>query len=73
MTRGVGGKRSLSEGLRGANHSQTCAKGRTGAAAVTAELESAVRFGRGDEVNRHAEMANLTICRDLLQNIVGGL
>jgi hypothetical protein len=32
-----------------------------------AALESAGQLGRGDEVNRQAEVANLTKCRDSLQ------
>jgi hypothetical protein len=40
---------------------------RTGAVALRAAFESAVQLGRSDEVNRQAEMANPTKCRDLLQ------
>jgi hypothetical protein len=38
-----------------------------GAVALWAALESAVQLGRGDEVNKQAEMANPTKCRDSLQ------
>jgi hypothetical protein len=55
------------KGCRGTEHGQTCAKDRTGAVALRAALESAVQLGRGDEVNRQAEMANPTKCRDSLQ------
>jgi hypothetical protein len=34
---------------------------------LRAALESAVQVGRGNEGNRHAEMANPTKCRDSLQ------
>jgi hypothetical protein len=40
---------------------------RTGAVALRAAFESAVQLGRSDEVNRLAEMANPTNCRDSLQ------
>jgi hypothetical protein len=36
---------------------QACTKDRTGAVALRAALESAVQLGRGDEVNRQAEIA----------------
>jgi hypothetical protein len=39
------------------------------AVALRAALESAVQLGRADEMNRQAEMANPTKCRDLLQGI----
>jgi hypothetical protein len=35
-------------------------------ALIRAALESAVQLGRGDEVNRQAEMANPTKCSDSL-------
>jgi hypothetical protein len=44
-----------------------CAKDSTGAVALRAALELAVQLGRGDEVNRQAEMANPTKRRDSLQ------
>jgi hypothetical protein len=62
--RGGAGKGSGSKGCRGAEHGHACPKERTAAVAV---LESAVLVGRGDEVNRQAEMANPTKCRDSLQ------
>jgi hypothetical protein len=58
--RGGAGKGSGSKGCRGSEHGQTRTKDRTGAVAVRAALESAVQVGRGYEVNRQAEMANLT-------------
>jgi hypothetical protein len=68
MTRREGaGKGSGSKDCRGAEHGQACTKERTGAVAVRAALESAVQVVRGDEGNRHAEMANPTKCRDSLQ------
>jgi hypothetical protein len=39
------------------------------AVALRAALESALQLGRGDKMNRQAEMANPTKCRDLLQDI----
>jgi hypothetical protein len=53
--RGVPGKGSRSEVCRGAEHGQTCIKGRTDAIAVSAALESAVQLWRGDKVNSQAE------------------
>jgi hypothetical protein len=47
-------------------------KERTDAVALRAALESAVQLGRRDEVNRQAEMANSTKCRDSLQRRVAG-
>jgi hypothetical protein len=67
MKRGVAAKGSHSEGCRGAENGQACTKDRTRAVALRAALESAVQLGRGDEVNRQAEMANPTKCRDSLQ------
>jgi hypothetical protein len=60
MTRGVAGKGSR----RGAAQGQTYTKDRTGLVALGAALESAVQLGRGDEVNRQAEIANSTKCTD---------
>jgi hypothetical protein len=71
--RGGAGKGSGSNGCRGAEHVQTCTKDRTGAEALRAGLESAVQLRRGDEVNRQAEMANSTKCRDSLQIVSGRL
>jgi hypothetical protein len=51
------------KGCRGAEHGQTI-QDRTGAVALRAALESAVQLGRGDEVNRQADMAIPTKCRD---------
>jgi hypothetical protein len=65
--RGGAGKGSVSKGCRGAEHGQACTKYRTGAVALRAALESAVQLGRGDEVNRQAEMASPAKCRDSLQ------
>jgi uncharacterized protein (UPF0261 family) len=48
-------------------HGQACTKDRIGAVAHRAALESAVQLGRGDVVNRQAEMANPAKCRDSLQ------
>jgi hypothetical protein len=63
--RGVATKGSRSEGCKGAEHGQICTnKDRTGAVAVRVALESTVLPGRGDEVNRQAEMANLTKLRE---------
>jgi hypothetical protein len=68
MTRmGEAGKGIGRKGCRGAEHGQACTKDRTGTMALRAALESAVQLGRGDEVNRQAEMANPTKCRDSLQ------
>jgi hypothetical protein len=64
IRKGVAGKGSRSKGCRGAEHGQKYTKDRTGAVALRAALESAVRLGRGDEVNRQAEMANPTKRRD---------
>jgi hypothetical protein len=50
-------KGSRSEGCRGPKHGQACTKGRTGAVALRAALETAVQLGRGVEVSRQAEMA----------------
>jgi hypothetical protein len=47
---------SRNEGCRGAEHGQTSTKDRNDAVAVREVLESAVQLGRGDEVNRQAEM-----------------
>jgi hypothetical protein len=63
----VAGKGSRSEGCRRADHGQTCAKNRTGAVAVRAALALAVTLGRGNEVNRQAEMANSAKSRDPIQ------
>jgi hypothetical protein len=52
---------------RVAEHCQTCTKHRTGAVGFRAALESAVQLDRCDEVNRQAQMANSTKCRDSLQ------
>jgi hypothetical protein len=41
----------------------------TGAVALGAAPESAMQLGRGAKVNREAEMANPTKCRDLLQGL----
>jgi hypothetical protein len=65
--RGGAGKGSGSEGCRGAEHGQACTKDRTGAVDLRTAVESAVQLGRGDEVNRQSEMANLSKCRDSLQ------
>jgi hypothetical protein len=48
---------------------QTCTKDRTrtGAVADRAALTSAVQLGRGDEVNRQAEMVNASKYGNLLQ------
>jgi hypothetical protein len=56
----VAGKGSRSEDCRDAEHGQACTEDRTSAVAVRVALE----LGRGDEVNRQAEMADLTTCRD---------
>jgi hypothetical protein len=70
MTRREGaGKGRGSKGCRGAKHGQACTKDRTGAVALRAALELAVQLGRGDVVNRQAEMANPTKCRDSLQSL----
>jgi hypothetical protein len=58
--RGGAGEGSGSKGCRGAEHGQACSRERTGAVALRAALESAVRLGRVDEGNRQAEMANPT-------------
>jgi hypothetical protein len=64
--RGLVAKGSRSEGCRGAEHGQTCNnKDRNGAVAVRAALESTVLVGRGHEVFRQAEMANLTKLREV--------
>jgi hypothetical protein len=60
------GRRSI--GCRGAEYGLACTNERTGAVALREALESVVQLGRGDEVNRQAEMAN-TKCRDSLQPI----
>jgi hypothetical protein len=60
--RGVFGKGYSSRGCTGAEHGQICTNRPAGAA-----LESAVQLGRGDVVNRQAQMANLMKCRNLLQ------
>jgi hypothetical protein len=67
--RGGAGKGSGSKGCRGSEHGQACTnyKDRTGAVALRAALESAVQLGRGDVVNRQAEMANPAKCRDSVQ------
>jgi hypothetical protein len=59
---------SCSKGCRGVEHCQACTKDRTGAETRRAALaiESAVQVGRGDEVNRQAEMANPRKGRNLL-------
>jgi hypothetical protein len=67
--RGGAGKGRGSKGCRGAEQGQASTKDRTGAVALRAALESAVQLGRGDEVNREAEMANPTKCRDSLQRL----
>jgi hypothetical protein len=51
-------KGSRSEGCRGVEHGQTCTEDCTDVVAVRAALESSVELGRGEEVNRQAEMAN---------------
>jgi hypothetical protein len=51
--------------VKGAEHSQACTKDRTGSVALRAAFESVVQLGRG-AVNRQAEMANPTKCRDSL-------
>jgi hypothetical protein len=56
----VDGKGSRSEDCRDAEHGQACTEDRTSAVAVRVALE----VGRGDEMNRQAEMADLTTCRD---------
>jgi hypothetical protein len=61
------GKGCGSEGCRGAEHGQASTKDRIGAVALRAALESDVLLGRGDEMNRQAEMASPTKCRDSLQ------
>jgi hypothetical protein len=58
--RGGAGKGSGSKGCRDAEHGQTWHKDGTGSVAPRAALESAVQLGRGDEMNRQAETANLT-------------
>jgi hypothetical protein len=50
-----------------ARHVLISYKDPTGAVALRAALEPAVQLGRGDEVNRQAEMANPTKCRDSQQ------
>jgi hypothetical protein len=65
--RGGAGKSSGSKGCRGAEHGQACTKDRTGAVALKAALESAVQLRQGNQVNRQAEMANPTNCRESLQ------
>jgi hypothetical protein len=67
--REVAGKGSCSTGCRGAEHGQACTKDCTGAVALRAALESAVQPGRGDEVDKEAEMANPTKCGDSLQRL----
>jgi hypothetical protein len=62
--KGRAGKGSGSKGSRDAEHGQACTKDRTGSVALRAPLELAVQLGRGDEVNRQAEVANRTKCRD---------
>jgi hypothetical protein len=52
----VAGTGSRSEGCRGAEHGQTSTEDLNGAVAVREVLKSAVQLGRGDEVNRQAEM-----------------
>jgi hypothetical protein len=65
----VAGKGSRSDVCRRAEQTvgQTCDKNRIGAVAVRAALALAVTLGRGDEVNRQAEMANSAKCRDSIQ------
>jgi hypothetical protein len=63
---GGAAKGSGSKGCRGVEHGQTT-QDRTGAVALRAALESAVQLGRGEKVNRQAEMAIPTKCRDSLQ------
>jgi hypothetical protein len=65
--RGGAGKGSGSKGCRGAEHGQASTKDCTGAVALRAALELAMQLGQGDEVNRQAEMANPTKCRESLQ------
>jgi hypothetical protein len=55
--RGRARKGSGSKGCRGAEHGQACTKDRTNAVALRAAFESAAQLGRGDEVNRQAEVA----------------
>jgi hypothetical protein len=43
-----------------AEHGRACTKDRTGAVALRAALELAVQLGRGNEVNRQAELASPT-------------
>jgi hypothetical protein len=65
--RGVAGKGSRSEGCRGAEHGQTCTSIRIERVLPLQPLESAVQLGRGDQVHKQADMANLTKSRDSLQ------
>jgi hypothetical protein len=58
MTR-RGGAGKDSKGCRGAEHGQACTRDRTGVVALRAALQSGVQLGRGDEVNRQAEMVVL--------------
>jgi hypothetical protein len=68
MTRmGVARKGCRSKGCRGVERGQTCTEDCTGAVALRAALESAVQLGRGHEMNRQAEVADTTKCRDSLQ------
>jgi hypothetical protein len=55
--RGWAGKGSGGKGCRSAEHGLACTKDRSAAVALGAALKSAVQLWRGDEVNRHAEMA----------------
>jgi hypothetical protein len=55
--RGWAGKGSGGKGCRSAEHGLACTKDHSAAVALGAALQSTVQLGRGDEVNRQAEIA----------------